>query len=413
MGILRSKLQSGAILSVIMLTSQIVNFFIVNLVANKLGLEDFGRLSILLQDFNWFLFIRDFGMTQILISWYHLHSSSKDSQSQALFSTCTMNVMTAFLFMAYIFIIRNDHPNQEALWWTLPAVIFNPSVFDWLLMAHKQWWRLFIIRFSQVSIYSLGALWFLNSPEPTQIIDLTQLLGISYTVSFVLGFILTKVRLTWLIDLSQHIKIFKEILTQSTPIAIGGLVAFLYYPLGFFLVDWFHPGDAIVGVYNTSHRLIHIASMLMVNFLTSDLIFNHSSQVRGISWKEMTIQAVVLWSPLFLISFFFGEELLTVLFFGVEWNSHDLAWAKSNLIFLSLGILFQGLRNPMLSYLINKQQTTVILKFQITGALTNLIVALSIYNKFGVEYIALCVLSADLVFNLFLTIHFFRNKFFH
>lgn len=394
------KLKGGALLSLMMLTTQVINFVIVNFIAKKIGLEGFGQFSILLQDFNWFSFLRDFGMSQILIAWYQQQKTSAQAKSQAFLTTGAMSLLSGFLFFIYILVVRDEHPNQSLMWWFLLGIVFNPSTFDWYFLSTKQWMKLFLVRLTQVGIYSGIAFLLLNSDSTTTIGMLVEILNYSLVIAFILGTLLFK---PWDLVPTSWWSPFKSIIHQSFPMALSGLLGFFYLQFGFFIIDWFHPGEPIVAIYNTSHRLIMIASMMMVNFITSGLVFSSGSSHPSL--RESLIQGMVLWLPIFLSCFFAGQWILTTLFFGIQWQAQDLEWAHFNLYVLTLSILFQALRNNIITWLIQSKQTWTYLKLLSIGALLNIFICTALIHNDLSQWIAPGVLIADLFLSLSLIIY--------
>lgn len=396
------KMKSGTILSVMMLLTQVVSFFIVNFLAQKIGLDGFGQFSILLQDFNWFVFLRDFGMTQVLIAWYLQSDHHLVSKHQGFKLTALMNIFSAGLLIIYIFTIRSQHPNQEEMLWLIPAILFNPGMYDWFFLSTKQWLKLFTIRLLQVSIYGLGTFYVMFQYDSIQIQDIIPILTSSFICSFIVGTLFFK---PWKTQYGPIINVLKHIFHQSTPLALGGLLSFLYLPLGFFLIDWIHHGEEIVGIYNTSHRLIHIGSMLMVNFITSGIIhFNH--QAKGISLKQSLSQALIFWLPAFLVCYFLGPQILELLFFGIDWQAADLDWAHMNLCILSFTFLFQGARNDYITWFISHQRTWTYLIFLTLGALINISLGYLLIQNSADYWMTAAIMAGDLFLSLSIITYF-------
>ena len=353
------------------------------------------------------MFIRDFGTSQVLIAWFQNSKKDETSKSQAFFTTGIMSLVSAVLFIVYTLTVRSNHPNQDMMWILLFGIIFNPGMFDWFFLTTNKWSILFATRATQTALYAFGVYYVLNHTSEQKLDDVVNFMALSYMASFAVA--------TWFFKIT-NVKIkaywreFKDIIHQSIPMALGGILGFFFLPLGFFMIDYGYSGEEVVGIYNTSHRLMIIASMLLGNFITSGLVNYKSGD--GISLKNSMFFAAIIWIPGFLLVFFLGKEILNVLFYGIEWTESNLEWAHFNLIALSFSILFQAARNDLITWLINMRKTWVYLRHLTVAAVMNVTIGALILHFDVSQWMAVGILMGDLTLTITLIIGFkFQQNF--
>ena len=395
---LRKTLGSGMILSGISLGIQVFNFFIVNFVAQQLGTAQFGQFGILQHDFMWFLFLRDFGMTHILMSLYQ-NKPDDDTKRNSFWAMVFLGLISSILFCIYTLSLRSSHPNFDAMWPLVFGIFFSPNILDWFFISEKKWKSLFLIKMTQFLIYAGIALWVLQNPSEHSILHLSIALNISHIIAtaVALGLFPTKL----FTRLQKNVfTFFIDQLNRSKNIAVGGFLNFFLMPIGFYALDFMYAGDRIIGIYNTSHRLIIILSGFLVHFLSSSIVHSQSNTKQKVSLKESLQFTLILTLPIIMAVQFLGEWGLQFLYFGLDWQVNEVNWAKQNLMFFCISIAAQAFRVNYISWYIQMDKTKHYLYIFLIAALINITVTY-IGLQFGSkDYIALIVMTGEIVFSL-------------
>lgn len=197
-------------------------------------------------------------------------------------------------------------------------------------------------------------------------------------------------------------------LKSACPYAVASVASFAYLPVGLYTVAHYAPGS-FLGSYNFAHKLIILASGLMVHFISSSLITLHQSDSRKLSLRDQavfTLFVAVASAPFWLVP----EWTLRIIFFAAPWTSDLLDISSYCLRILSMSLVLQAMRMGMISTMLKEKRTWLYGMFISAGGVVNIAVCICAARSFAETTIPLFCLSGDLALTLILAAYFIRNR---
>ena len=212
-----------------------------------------------------------------------------------------------------------------------------------------------------------------------------------------------------MLRLGNHtLKFFKLMLKSASPYALASIASFAYLPAGLYTVAHFAPPE-FLGAYNFSHKLVILASGLMVHFISSSLITLHQTDSKVLHLRDQavfTLFIIAVSSPFWL----FPQYTLRVIFFAAPWTSDVLETSCHCLRILALSLTLQATRMGMISTLLKEKRTWLYGAMITAGGIINIGVCIGGASMLQAPYIPVLTLTGDLCLSLFLLCYFVKNR---
>jgi O-antigen/teichoic acid export membrane protein len=401
------NIKIGVFISLVNILIQGVSVVVQNLIANNLGIVKFGSFGILQSDYTIFCALADFGMATLILAFFG-HRATKG----ALF----INVLQLRLFMTSIAALgmavfactvrRGSDIFVGELILAL-GLLFQHAFFDWYFICGKFWKKLLIskilhtISYCTVMGIALGVLKFDSIPAVALAMVIAALPAFGFGVGQAFTLKIFRAGL-------HTVRFFKLMFKSACPYALSSLASFAYLPVGLYTVDHFAPSE-FLGAYNFSHKLIILASGLMVHFISSSLITLHQTDSKILHLRDQavfTLFIVAVSSPFWL----FPQYTLRIIFFAAPWTHDVLETSCYCLRILACSLILQATRMGMISTMLKEKRTWLYGAMITTGGIINIAVCIGGAKIFDPFAIPALTLTGDLCLSLFLLFYFVKNR---
>ncbi|MCQ2121709.1 MAG: oligosaccharide flippase family protein [Fibrobacter sp.] len=401
------NIKIGVFISLVNILIQGVTLLFQNIIANNLGIVNFGHFGVLQTDYTIFCAIADFGMMTLILAYFGKRASEGSLFTNVLQLRLFMTLLSGIAMIAFACLFRRNQPTFGGELILVAGLLFQHAFFDWYFICGHFWKKLLIskvlhtLSFTGVMTLCLYVFHFDSIPLIALATVLAALPAFSFGVSQAFSFKIFRIRY-------QTFKFFKLMLKSACPFAATSIASFAYLPVGLYTVSHVAPPE-FLGAYNFSHRLMTLASSLMVYFIYSSVLTLHKSKQGQLSLRDQAIFTafiIAISSPLWL----FPSWTLKIIFFASPWTPDILQISSQCLQILSFSLLFQAIRLGMISTLL-KEKKTILYGIMISiGGLLNIAIC-----SIGARYVApnlipVLTLSGDFFLTLFLGCYFIKNR---
>ena len=212
-----------------------------------------------------------------------------------------------------------------------------------------------------------------------------------------------------LFRIGQHtLRFFKLMFKSACPYALSSIASFAYLPVGLYTAAHFATPE-FLGAYNFSHKLVILASGLMVHFISSSLITLHQTDSRTLSLRDQAVFTLFIigaTTPFWL----FPQYTLRIIFFAAPWTPDVLETSCYCLRILACSLILQATRMGMISTLLKEKRTWLYGTMITVGGVINIAVCIGGASLLKEPYIPMLTLSGDLCLSLFLLAYFVKNR---
>lgn len=400
------NIKIGVFIALVNFLIQGVSFLVQNLIAKNLGTSEYGFFGILQTDYSIFCSIADFGMNTLILAFFGKKATSGSLFHNVLQLRFFCTVATAFLMLIFAFTVRRGHPVFYGELILIFGLLFQHAFFDWYFICGKFWKKLFISKLlhslSYCIVMGISLLYFK--------IDKIALIALAMVLSALPAFFfgVTNVFDKSLLKISSRTFHFiRMMILSAIPYALSGFAAFAYIPIGLYVADKFASAE-FLSSYNFANKILVLCSGIMVHFISSSLVTQHSDAEKDIHIKDIglfTAFIAACSSPLWL----FPQQFLKILFFAVSWTEKDLSCSGYILRTLSFSLLFQAARTSLISTLLKGKATWTYAIIVSTAGAANIIACTlaGIYLSNG--FIPVFALTGDIVITVILLSYFFHK----
>jgi Na+-driven multidrug efflux pump len=214
------------------------------------------------------------------------------------------------------------------------------------------------------------------------------------------------------LKIGNHARRFFLLMFKSAvPYAVAGIASFAYLPVGLYTASH-AAGPEFLGSYNFAHKLVTLASGLMVYFISSSLISLHQTDSRTIHLRDIGIFMLFIATvstPFTL----FPEWSLQIIFFAAPWTDQVLGTSSTCLRILSISLILQALRMSMISTLLKERRMQLYCTLIVLGGILNIIVCYYGSGLFKQECIPALALSGDVFLTIAVTLYFTAKRRIH
>lgn len=401
------NIKIGVFISLVNILIQGVSVLVQNLVAKNLGIVNFGHFGILQSDYTIFCAIADFGMATLILAFFGKSATKGRLFISVLQLRLFMTGIAALAMFAFAFFVRRHSPVFLGEVVLAFGLLFQHAFFDWFFICGNFWKKLLISKVLHTISYStimIIALKFLNSSS-IETIALAMVLAALPAFSFgVRQAFCAKV-----LQFSNHTKKFFCLMFKAAcPYAVSSLASFAYLPAGLYAVSHFATPE-FLGAYNFSHKLIILASGLMVHFISSSLITLHQVDSRILHLRDQlifTLFIVAVSAPFWLIP----QYTLRIIFFAVPWTPNVLDTSCNCLRILSLSLILQAMRMGMISTMLKEKRTWAYGAMIAAGGALNIVACIAGAQFIEPSCIAYLTLFGDVSLSAILFVYFIYNN---
>ena len=401
------NIKIGVFISLVNILIQGVNILVQNIIANNLGIVNYGYFGILQSDYSIFCAIADFGMMTLILAYFGKRATEGRLFTHVLQLRLFMTAITAVLMAAFALTVRRNHPAFQGELILIAGLFFQHAFFDWYFICGKFWKKMLLSKVLHTLSFTLvmgTCLYWLH-------FDSIGLIALAMVLSAIpaFGFGVSQAFSIKVLKIGNHAKRFFLLMFKSaTPYALTSLASLAYLPVGLYTVSHFAPAE-FLGAYNFSHKLLLLASSVMVFFIYSSVLTLHQRDSRKLSLRDQALFTgfiVAVMSPLWL----FPEWTLRIIFFASPWTPETLQISSYCLRVLSISLLLQATRLGMISTLLKEKKTVLYGAMISAGGLLNIGTCAIGARLSEPGTIPFLTLSGDLFLTLFLATYFVKNR---
>ena len=401
------NIKIGVFISLVNILIQGVSVLVQNLIARNLGAVDFGYFGVLQTDYTVFCAIADFGMATLILAYFGKRATEGRLFTSVLQMRLAMTAVTAAAMVIFAFTVRRDHPAFAGELVLALGLLFQHAFFDWYFICGNFWKKLLISKVLHTISYTTVMMVTLYVFRVDSIPAIALAMVAAALPAF--GFGVRQAFTAKVLRLGNHtLKFFKLMLKSASPYALASIASFAYLPAGLYTVAHFAPPE-FLGAYNFSHKLVILASGLMVHFISSSLITLHQTDSKVLHLRDQavfTLFIIAVSSPFWL----FPQYTLRVIFFAAPWTSDVLETSCHCLRILALSLTLQATRMGMISTLLKEKRTWLYGAMITAGGIINIGVCIGGASMLQAPYIPALTLTGDLCLSLFLLCYFVKNR---
>ncbi|SHL44202.1 Polysaccharide biosynthesis protein [Fibrobacter sp. UWEL] len=384
-----------------------VSVLVQNIIASNLGIVKFGYFGILQSDYTIFCALADFGMATLILAFFGKRATQGRLFINVLQLRLSMTALAALTMVAFAFICRWDSPVFYGELILALGLLFQHAFFDWYFICGNFWKKLLLSKVLHTISYTtiMGiALWYLHFDS---IPAIAGAMVVAALPAF--GFGVGQAFTAKVLRIGLHTRKFFALMFKSAcPYALSSLASFAYLPVGLYTVASF-ASESFLGSYNFAHKLIILASGLMVHFISSSLITLHQTDSKTLHLRDQavfTLFIAAVSSPFWL----FPEYTLRIIFFAAPWTNDVLATSCFCLRILALSLILQATRMGMISTMLKEKRTWTYGIMITAGGVVNIAVCLIGARVLSNSYIPLLTLTGDLLLSLQLAVYFIKHR---
>ena len=401
------NIKIGIFISLVNILIQGVSVLVQNIIANNLGIVKFGSFGILQSDYTIFCAFADFGMATLILAFFGKRATQGQLFTNVLQLRLAMTAVTALAMVVFACTVRRGSDIFEGELILAIGLLFQHAFFDWYFVCGNFWKKLLISKILHTISYCtiMGtALWFFKFDS---IPSIAGAMVVAALPAF--GFGVGQAFTLKIFRLGMHtVRFFKLMFKSACPYALSSLASFAYLPAGLYTVAHFASPE-FLGAYNFSHKLIILASGLMVHFISSSLITLHQTDSRILHLRDQatfTLFIVVASSPFWL----FPQYTLRLIFFAAPWTPDVLETSCHCLRILACSLILQATRMGLISTLLKEKRTWLYGAMVTAGGLLNIAVCVIGASRLPSAYLPALTLTGDLLLSLQLAAYFVRNR---
>lgn len=401
------NIRIGIFISLVNILIQGVSVLVQNIIASNLGIVKFGYFGILQSDYTIFCALADFGMATLILAFFGKRATQGRLFINVLQLRLSMTALAALTMVAFAFICRWDSPVFYGELILALGLLFQHAFFDWYFICGNFWKKLLLSKVLHTISYTtiMGiALWYFHFDS---IPAIAGAMVVAALPAF--GFGVGQAFTAKVLRIGLHTRKFFALMFKSAcPYALSSLASFAYLPVGLYTVASF-ASESFLGSYNFAHKLIILASGLMVHFISSSLITLHQTDSKTLHLRDQavfTLFIAAVSSPFWL----FPEYTLRIIFFAAPWTNDVLATSCFCLRILALSLILQATRMGMISTMLKEKRTWTYGIMITAGGVVNIAVCLIGARVLSNSYIPLLTLTGDLLLSLQLAVYFIKHR---
>ncbi|MDY6387099.1 MAG: oligosaccharide flippase family protein [Fibrobacter sp.] len=401
------NIKIGVFISLVNILIQGVSVLVQNIIANNLGIVKFGSFGILQSDYTIFCALADFGMATLILAFFGKRATQGNLFRNVLQLRLSMTAFAALAMAVFACTVRRDSDIFEGELILALGLLFQHAFFDWFFICGHFWKKLLLSKIlhtvSYCTVMGIALCVFKFDTIPSiacaMIVAALPAFGFGVGQAFTLK----------VLQVGIHtFRFFRLMFKAACPYALSSLASFAYLPVGLYTVAHFASPE-FLGAYNFSHKLVILASGLMVHFISSSLITLHQTDSRILHLRDQatfTLFIVMVTTPFWL----FPQYTLRLVFFAAPWTPDVLETSCHCLRILACSLILQATRMGMISTLLKEKRTWLYGAMITAGGLLNIAVCIVGAPRFPSAYLPVLTLTGDLLLSLQLVAYFVHNR---
>ena len=148
------NIKIGVFISLVNILIQGVSVLVQNIIANNLGIVNFGYFGILQSDYTIFCALADFGMATLILAYFGKRATEGRLFRNVLQLRLLTTAIAASAMVIFAIVARHDHP---AFWGELIlafGLLFQHAFFDWYFICGNFWKKLLISKILHTVSYT-------------------------------------------------------------------------------------------------------------------------------------------------------------------------------------------------------------------------------------------------------------------
>lgn len=401
------NIKIGVFISLVNILIQGVSVLVQNIIANNLGIVNFGYFGILQSDYTIFCALADFGMATLILAYFGKRATEGRLFKNVLQLRLLTTAVAATAMIVFAIAVRRDHP---AFWGEIIlafGLLFQHAFFDWYFICGNFWKKLLIskilhtISYTAIMGVSLCVLRFDSIAPIAFSMVFAALPAFSFGVRQAFN--------PSVLLIGRHARKFFALMFKSAiPYAIASIASFAYLPVGLYTASHASSPEYL-GSYNFAHKLIILASGLMVHFISSSLISLHQTDSRTLHIRDIGIFTLFIAAVSTPFSVF-PEYTLQIIFFAAPWTSDVLAASALCLRILTCSLILQAIRMSMISTLLKERRMALYCTLITLGGIFNIGVCYYGSGFLAPEAIPVLTLSGDAFLTVALAFYFTARR---
>ncbi len=401
------NIKIGVFISLVNILIQGVSVLVQNIIANNLGIVKFGLFGILQSDYTIFCALADFGMATLILAFFGKRATRGRLFTNVLQLRLSMTAVAALAMAVFACTVRRGSDLFEGELILALGLLFQHAFFDWFFVCGNLWKKLLISKVLHTVSYCtvMGvALWIFRF-DTIPCIAAAMVIAALPAFGFGVGQAFT----AKVFCVGTHtVRFFRLMFKSACPYALSSFASFAYLPAGLYAVAHFATPE-FLGAYNFSHKLVILASGLMVHFISSSLITLHQTDSRILHLRDQAVFTLFIaaaTSPFWL----FPQYTLRVIFFAAPWTPDVLETSCHCLRILACSLILQATRMGMVSTLLKEKRTWLYGAMITAGGLMNIAACTTGATRLPSAFLPALTLTGDLLLSLQLAIYFIRNR---
>jgi len=207
----------------------------------------------------------------------------------------------------------------------------------------------------------------------------------------------------------------KNLILMSLPIMLGTSVSQINVLVDRTIASNFSEGSISALTYanriNLSIQEILVLSLATILFpIFSKLISTNNFSELKAKIEQALINGILLLLPISVITFYFSDQIISVLFLRGEFDLESLKLTSNVLMYYAIGMLMYGLRDILSKVFYAYQETKIPTKNSIITVLLNIVLNLILSHYFGIPGLALATSITGILSTLSLWIVLCKRK---
>jgi len=383
------------------LISKIMGLFTIVLLARYLGVALFGQYSLVLAFVGFFLYLNDFGVTQVIV---RRISQSSEKINELVSNTLTLKIVFAFfaIFSTIVFSFLFAYPIEIILLIFVFALTILPStitsIFNGVFQAKlKIKYAMFseIVQYTIFLLLIIPLIYFKADLLHFFLAFLVGTLGALFTSWF---FVRKYVKLRFLIDFKEWKVLFKT----GLPFAFTLIFSSLYSRIDVLMLSKM-VNDSAVGFYAASFRITESLAIIPNAFViplfpVMSALFRTSNPNLKISYKLGFKYLSIFFLPIAFGGSILAQRIITLVY-GTDFVNPVMNLTFVVLIWAAF-ILFINQISSTVLYSIFKEK--IVMKSLMIGIFANVILNIFLIPVYGIVGAAISTLLTELmIFSIF------------
>ena len=352
-----------------------LNLLLIIYFAKKMTIDNFGKLSLLMTFFTYFLIVIEFGTSHLALR--DFVNLKKKEKEVFLINVFTLKFLLTLITVC-IFIIMFYNENISILIYFSLLLFLSSFANDWYFKSLYK--NSLLFKSYLFGIIGYSYLLFIDSYLISDYFIIRNMfIGIS--IIFILYYIFQDMSMSF-----QKISInyMLDIIKKAYPIFISTIAVTIYYNSDVIMLDYFKTVYE-VGIYSAYYKFVFIfltIKSVIIGYLTSKLSYHFKN--KNFKTFFSTIEKIILYVfiivSLLLIIIYSQQDIIINVLFGNKYiinNSHELLF----ILFFTIIVTYLYLLFPSVQIIIGNQK--IFMYYTIIASLINISANFYLISKYS------------------------------